>query len=113
MLLYTPEMLHAKVVIFDDRLAVIGSANMDIRSLFLNYEVSLFVWSTAEVERVAAWGEGVGWPTPRGSSPTPGWPLELAENVVRLLSPSALNAPVRTPIRYGEFDIQLEDNLVY
>ena len=59
MLLYTPEMLHAKVVIFDDRLAVIGSANMDMRSLFLNYEVSLFVWSPAEVERVADWARGL------------------------------------------------------
>ena len=41
-LLYKPVMLHAKAVLFDDRLAVIGSANMDMRSLFLNFEVALF-----------------------------------------------------------------------
>jgi cardiolipin synthase A/B len=85
-LLYTPEMLHAKVIIFDDQLAVIGSANMDMRSLFLNYEVSLFVWSPAQVEQVAAWARGLMAHTER-DLPTPSWPLELAENVVRLLSP--------------------------
>jgi cardiolipin synthase len=85
-LLYTPEMLHAKVVIFDDQLAVIGSANMDMRSLFLNYELSLFVWSPDEVARVAAWANGLAAHAER-ELPPPGWPRELAENVVRLLSP--------------------------
>ena len=86
MLLYRPEMLHAKVVIFDDELAVIGSANMDMRSLFLNYELSLFVWSRREVEQVAAWARGLMAHTQR-ELPSPAWPRELAENVVRLLSP--------------------------
>lgn len=85
-LLYTPEMLHAKVVIFDDDLAIIGSANMDMRSLFLNYELSLFVWSPEEVGRVAAWARGLMAHAQR-ELPAPGWPLEIAENVVRLLSP--------------------------
>jgi cardiolipin synthase A/B len=85
-LLYTPEMLHAKVVIFDDQVAVIGSANMDMRSLFLNYEVALFVWSAEEVRRVAAWAEALMAYTQR-ELVTPAWPVELAENVVRLLSP--------------------------
>lgn len=85
-LLYTAEMLHAKVVIFDDELAIIGSANMDMRSLFLNYEVSLFVWSPVEVAQVAAWAKGLMAHAQR-ELPTPSWPLEIAENVVRLLSP--------------------------
>ncbi len=85
-LLYTPEMLHAKVVIFDEQLAIIGSANMDMRSLFLNYEVALFVWSAEEVEHVAAWAMGLMAYTHR-ELPVPAWPVELAENVVRLLSP--------------------------
>jgi cardiolipin synthase len=85
-LLYTPEMLHAKVVIFDDQLAIIGSANMDMRSLFLNYEVALFVRSSAEVERAAAWARGLTDHTHR-ELPAPAWSVELAENVVRLLSP--------------------------
>lgn len=85
-LLYGPDMLHAKVVLFDDQVAVIGSANMDMRSLFLNYEVSLFVWTPREVERVAAWARGLMVHALR-ELPAPSWPRELAENVVRLLSP--------------------------
>lgn len=85
-LLYTPEMLHAKVVILDDQLAIVGSANMDMRSLFLNYELSLFVWSPDEVARLAAWAKGLMAHT-RRELPRPSWPAEIAENVVRLLSP--------------------------
>ncbi|MFV8755913.1 cardiolipin synthase [Nannocystaceae bacterium ST9] len=37
---YRPGMLHAKYMVIDETLAVIGSANMDVRSLYLNYEVT-------------------------------------------------------------------------
>lgn len=37
-------MLHAKTVVVDSRIVVIGSANMDYRSFFVNHElVCLFV----------------------------------------------------------------------
>jgi cardiolipin synthase len=85
-LLFEPTMLHAKAVLFDEELAIIGSANMDMRSLFLNYEVALFVWSQTQVEEVAAWTQGLMSEAHR-ELPAPAWPLELAENVVRLLSP--------------------------
>jgi cardiolipin synthase len=85
-LLYTPVMLHAKAVVFDDQLAVIGSANMDMRSLFLNFEVALFVASPGRVREVADWALGLMADSTR-ELPAPGWPRELAENVVRLLSP--------------------------
>jgi len=35
-----PEMIHSKYMVVDDALAAIGSANMDIRSFHLNYEVT-------------------------------------------------------------------------
>jgi cardiolipin synthase len=35
-----PQMMHSKYVIVDDSMATIGSANMDIRSFHLNYEVT-------------------------------------------------------------------------
>lgn len=37
---YLPGMLHAKYMLIDDRVAAIGSANMDVRSFYLNYEVT-------------------------------------------------------------------------
>lgn len=37
---YRPGMLHAKYMVVDETLAVVGSANMDVRSLYLNYEVT-------------------------------------------------------------------------
>jgi cardiolipin synthase len=85
-LLYQPEMLHGKAIIFDDQLAVIGSANMDNRSLFLNYEVALFLYSSDQVASVSAWARSLEADCLR-ELPRPGWTRELAENVVRLLSP--------------------------
>lgn len=38
------DMLHAKSMSVDDRMAVVGSANYDRRSLFLNYEANLVIY---------------------------------------------------------------------
>lgn len=43
---YTAGFLHGKAILFDDRLAVIGSANFDVRSFRLNFEASCFVGGT-------------------------------------------------------------------
>lgn len=50
---YTAGFLHAKLLIVDDDLAVIGSANMDFRSFEHNFEVSAFVYDAALVDRLA------------------------------------------------------------
>ena len=39
---FNSRMLHSKNMIIDDQLAVIGSANLDYRSFFLNNEIMLF-----------------------------------------------------------------------
>ena len=65
---------------------MIGSANMDMRSLFLNYEVALYVPSPNQVDEVATWA-AVADGRLKLELPTPGWGRELFENVVRLLSP--------------------------
>ena len=83
---YRPGMVHAKAVIVDDDLAVIGSANMDMRSLFLNYEVALFLYSKSEVEGAAVWAEALMAECLAGLAGR-SRVRELAEDVVRLLSP--------------------------
>ena len=54
---FTPFMLHAKVVVIDEQLALAGSANLDLRSLFLNYELMVAFYEPADVARFAAWIE--------------------------------------------------------
>jgi cardiolipin synthase len=41
---YVPGLLHAKTMVVDREIFMIGSANLDRRSLELNFEVSLFGW---------------------------------------------------------------------
>jgi cardiolipin synthase len=38
---YLPRVLHAKTVVVDDNWSMVGSANLDYRSLFINYELNL------------------------------------------------------------------------
>ena len=52
-----PFMLHAKAVVFDDQLALAGSANLDLRSLFLNYEMMIAFYEPADVQRFSDWIE--------------------------------------------------------
>ena len=52
-LFYTPGFLHAKLLIVDDDLSVIGSANMDFRSFEHNFEVNAFVYDADFNARMA------------------------------------------------------------
>ena len=55
---FLPRMLHAKAFVVDD-VAVVGSANFDVRSFFLDYEVAAFLYSEPEVTTIAAWIESL------------------------------------------------------
>lgn len=50
-----PGMLHAKLVVVDEVLALVGSANLDSRSLFLNYELMFAIQRQADVQRFGDW----------------------------------------------------------
>ncbi len=50
-----PQMLHAKLVVVDDELALAGSANLDGRSLLINYELMMAFHDRAAVDAFADW----------------------------------------------------------
>lgn len=52
-------MLHAKHLLIDDTVAVTGSTNMDMRSLYLNFEVALLAYTGDAVHATQAWFEAL------------------------------------------------------
>ena len=48
-------MIHAKAVLIDENTAILGSANFDMRSLLLNYEVGILLFDKATVEPICGW----------------------------------------------------------
>jgi cardiolipin synthase len=55
--LYEPRMLHAKSILVDDTLAIVGSANTDMRSLLLNYEIGLCIYDSDAIRQLETWIE--------------------------------------------------------
>ena len=83
---YTPKMLHAKVVLADEEVAVVGSVNMDIRSLLLNYETAMFVYSSEAITEVEAYIKDLMMHTRCGIAEA-SLLRALGESIVRLVSP--------------------------
>lgn len=52
---FGPGMMHSKGIIVDDRMAMLGSANFDLRSLFVNFEVGVLLYSQPDVVAMKAW----------------------------------------------------------
>jgi cardiolipin synthase len=87
---YQPGIVHAKTLVADSQVALVGSANMDLRSFRLNFEVHTLVHdgSTAgalhtEFERYAAQSRIVEAATWMGR----GWGPRVKEGAARLVSP--------------------------
>lgn len=51
--LYRPTNLHAKVLVVDDAVGMIGSPNVDMRSFFLNFELGLFLYDRRQIAALA------------------------------------------------------------
>ena len=79
-------MMHAKVTLIDHDLAILGSANLDMRSLFLDYEIAAFIYTRPEIEHFEQWFQSL----LRNCAPQleePGTVRSLAEDLGRLLAP--------------------------
>ena len=83
-------MLHSKAVIVDDRIGLLGSANFDLRSLFVNFEISVFLYSESDVQAMRVWANKL---LHHCKEPKPESPVRnriwgnLAEDISRLLAP--------------------------
>ena len=49
---YTPGFLHAKTWLVDDRIAAVGTVNLDYRSLYLHFENSVLLYGGAVLDDV-------------------------------------------------------------
>ncbi|MEP7139792.1 MAG: phospholipase D-like domain-containing protein [Caldimonas sp.] len=81
-----PHMLHAKVVVFDEQLALAGSANLDLRSLFLNYEMMVAFYEPADVRRFCDWIDNERRPAMRFQPREPTLLRDLAEGLLLWLA---------------------------
>ena len=77
-----PQMLHAKLAVIDDQLALAGSANFDSRSLFLNYELMVAFHEGDDVRQFATWFERERVSAQAFSAHKPGLARDVAEGMV-------------------------------
>jgi cardiolipin synthase len=88
--LFNEGMLHAKTLTIDDELAMFGSANYDIRSFNLNFELNLFVHAKEAVRDMHVLQQGY---LDQSEQAVPGqWPSQtlparLKMNLAKLFSP--------------------------
>ncbi len=80
------KMLHAKTLLVDDSLCVVGSANFDMRSLFLNYEIALFFNGAGEIERLSQWFEQT-FPSSCLGAPPASALRSVIDDLARLIAP--------------------------
>lgn len=49
---YTPGFIHAKVFVSDDEKAVVGTINLDFRSLYLHFECAAYLYQCSEILKI-------------------------------------------------------------
>lgn len=84
--LYNGAMLHAKAILFDNESVMLGSVNLDNRSLFLNYEVATFVYSHKVIKDVETWMEKLTSNSSINVNKIPGY-RRVMENFMRVIAP--------------------------
>jgi len=88
-LYYGPGMNHAKLILIDGAVALWGSANLDMRSLFVNFEVGAITYSAADAGQLRRWMEEVFEQTKPMPAPKQQRRLlpTIGEEIARLLAP--------------------------
>jgi cardiolipin synthase len=88
-LLYGPGMNHAKMLLVDEETGLFGSANMDLRSLFLNFEVGAVTYSPADAAVIGDWMREIFTHSKPMAQPTGKYRLfpTIGEEIARLLAP--------------------------
>lgn len=81
-----PQMIHAKAMVIDDELALSGSANIDGRSLYLNYEMMVAFYDRKAVRGFAQWIEARRQESVPYVSQRPGVARDLAEGLLLWLA---------------------------
>lgn len=81
-----PQMIHAKAVVVDDDFALAGTANLDERSLFLNYEMMVAFYKPADVQQFVQWMEQQRVRAHRFKLRPPSVMRDMGEGVVRWLA---------------------------
>jgi cardiolipin synthase len=84
--LFEGEMVHAKAILIDDTGGMVGSLNLDNRSLFLNYEIVSFVYSPAFIEETERWMQTLMRHAVHHLAP-PSKIREALENLMKILAP--------------------------
>jgi cardiolipin synthase A/B len=82
----TPQMLHAKLVLVDETVALAGSLNLDQRSLFLNFEEMFAFYDQAAIARFGDWAEQVRVAATRFRPPPVSIGREIGEGLLRWLT---------------------------
>lgn len=89
-LFYTPRMLHAKMILADGKVGIVGSANIDMRSLFVNFEIAVLHYSSGDIEKLTAWCKQIERECTDYKSAISDnrlMPSKLKQDIVRLLVP--------------------------
>ena len=79
-------MIHAKAILFDNDGVMMGSANIDQRSLFLNYEVVSFIYSKKSIAASEKW-MCLLLEKCRGQMKPAGKAKKIAENLISIFAP--------------------------
>jgi cardiolipin synthase len=81
------QMIHAKHLLIDDDLAISGSANFDLRSFYLNFEESVFIYEGDALGDLQTWFEQLFGTCSEQELAEPGYVERWVEDISWLLSP--------------------------